>query len=148
MKFEVTLRDFWRLFVAIKFNEILQPRRTAFPMKLLPTICCLSLLLVSPGRAEERPVFQIAAADVANIVVDATPGDPWIFSITLTKERLARYAAFTKAHAGDEISLVVAGTEIYRPRIGKPVDENPITFRMFEKDKFLAILSALPDDPK
>lgn len=105
-------------------------------------------LFLHAARSADLPAFRVGAEDVAYIVLDAEPREPWILSITLTEQKLKEYEAFTAANIDNEISLVIAGTEIYRPVIKTPVKENPLTFRMFEKEKFLAILSALPDDPK
>lgn len=107
-----------------------------------------SLLSLTVARSADLPRFEIRSEQMANLVLEATPGKPWILIITLTEKALKKYHDFTVAHLGDQISLVVAGTEIYQPRISIPVSENPITFRMYQKDKYLAILSALPDDPQ
>ena len=108
-------------------------------------IGCFSLQSLHSG---DTPVFEIEAGDTENIVLEATPNEPWIFSITLTEQKISDYKRFTEKNLGKQISLVVTKIEIYRPDIRAIVESNPITFRMFDQKKFLSILSALPPDPE
>ncbi len=98
--------------------------------------------------AADVPEFAIGSADIESIVLEAEPVGPWIFILRLTEEKLKAYHAFTTDHRDSEISLVVLGTEIYRPMIAAPVNENPLTFRMMEKERFLAILTAFTKEPE
>lgn len=107
----------------------------------------LLVLALSSGFAKEPLKFSLAGDDITYVVLDAEPAKPWICSISLSDEKLKELKAFTAAHAGEEFSLIVDGKEVYRPTFGEAVKGNPITFRMYAKDKFLAILEALPDDP-
>ncbi|TLD72065.1 hypothetical protein FEM03_04890 [Phragmitibacter flavus] len=117
-------------------------------MKYAFLVLLAGCAFLSVVHSAEIPVFKVKAGDIENIVVDATPSKPWIFSITLTAPKLAQYQKFTEKNLNRQISLVVADVEIYQPMIQSVVKSNPLTFRMFEKKKFLSILAALPADPE
>ena len=111
-------------------------------MKLWLTFLSAYLLMCVSGYGADVRVFKVEPKDVVNIVLDAPPNDSWIFSMTLTKEKLAAYSAFTKANLDEKISLVVAGVELYSFTIRQPVNENPLTFRSRDSEVYAAVLTA------
>lgn len=92
-------------------------------MKSFLAASLVSCAFEGAAHSNELPVFKVEAGDIENIVVDATPREPWIFSITLSASKLGQYQKFTEKNLHRQISLVVADVEIHQPMIGSVVNQ-------------------------
>ena len=117
---------------------------------IVSMMLCVGAAMVAcadPVMAADEPVFSVSAADVnrAEVIFSKPEGSPYV-KVYLTREKVKEFADFTAAHVGKQVSVVVLGEVVSRPRVMQPIkasyfeirDKEPmdavcIAWRLFKK---------------